>query len=153
MNASAKTLIILWSTFWVLSFINPNTWHLICNNFNLNFILGIVCLYLCVCAFSLRRESPDMILGDRPLISEVVLSHRGNPRGQIHNFNHYINCHVQYKNTWCRAIILREAWTCLKILASLVLPSSSRSRDHPYSKSLSQTTTGTLMIFWQITKE
>jgi hypothetical protein len=30
---------------------------------------------VCVCAFSLRRESPDMILGDKPLISEVVLSH------------------------------------------------------------------------------
>jgi hypothetical protein len=29
---------------------------------------------VCVCAFSLRRESPDMILGDKPLISEVVLS-------------------------------------------------------------------------------
>jgi hypothetical protein len=27
-----------------------------------------------VCAFSLRRESPDMILGDKPFISEVVLS-------------------------------------------------------------------------------
>jgi hypothetical protein len=27
-----------------------------------------------VCAFSLHRESPDMILGDKPLISEVVLS-------------------------------------------------------------------------------
>jgi hypothetical protein len=41
----------------------------------LNFIFGIVCLFVCVCAFSLRRESPDMILGDKPLISEVVLSH------------------------------------------------------------------------------
>jgi hypothetical protein len=30
--------------------------------------------YVCVCAFSLRRESPNMILGDKPLISEVVLS-------------------------------------------------------------------------------
>jgi hypothetical protein len=30
---------------------------------------------VCVCAFSLRRESPDMILGDKPLIFEVVLSH------------------------------------------------------------------------------
>jgi hypothetical protein len=40
----------------------------------LNFIFGIVCLFVCVCAFSLRRESPDMILGDKPLISEVVLS-------------------------------------------------------------------------------
>jgi hypothetical protein len=45
------------------------------------------------------------------------------------------------KHTWCRAIILREAWTCLKILTSPVLPSISRSHDHPYSKSLSQTTT------------
>jgi hypothetical protein len=43
----------------------------------LNFIYGAVCLYVCVCAFSLRRESPDMILGDKPLISEVVLSQHG----------------------------------------------------------------------------
>jgi hypothetical protein len=43
----------------------------------LNFIFGIVCLFVCVCAFSLRRESPDMILGDKPLIFEVVLSHHG----------------------------------------------------------------------------
>jgi hypothetical protein len=42
----------------------------------LNFIFGIVCLFVCVCAFSLRRESPDMILGDKPLIFEVVLSHQ-----------------------------------------------------------------------------
>jgi hypothetical protein len=40
----------------------------------LNFIFSIVCLFECVCAFSLRRESPDMILGDKPLIFEVVLS-------------------------------------------------------------------------------
>jgi hypothetical protein len=40
----------------------------------LNLIYGTVCLYVCVCAFSLHRESPDMILGDKPLISEVVLS-------------------------------------------------------------------------------
>jgi hypothetical protein len=54
--------------------VNSNTWCLICNNFNLNFIYGIVCLYVCVCALSLHRESPDVILGDKPLISEVVLS-------------------------------------------------------------------------------
>jgi hypothetical protein len=51
----------------------------------LNFIFGIVCLFVCVCAFSLRRESPDMILGDKPLIFEVVLSqqwHLGRVRGQ-----------------------------------------------------------------------
>jgi hypothetical protein len=29
---------------------------------------------VCVCAFSLCQESPDMILGGEPLISEVVLS-------------------------------------------------------------------------------
>jgi hypothetical protein len=46
-------------------FVKFNTWHLICNNFNLNFMYGTVCLYVCVCAFSLRRESPDMILGDK----------------------------------------------------------------------------------------
>jgi hypothetical protein len=40
----------------------------------LNFIFGIVCLFVCVCAFSIRRESPNMILGDKPLIFEVVLS-------------------------------------------------------------------------------
>jgi hypothetical protein len=39
----------------------------------LNFIFGIVCLFVCVCAFSLRRESPDMILGDKRFIFEVVL--------------------------------------------------------------------------------
>jgi hypothetical protein len=66
-NASAKTLIIFWSTFWILSFVNPNICHLICNNFNLN--------YVCVCSFSLRRESPNIILRDKPLISEVVLSY------------------------------------------------------------------------------
>jgi hypothetical protein len=27
-----------------------------------------------VCVFLLHQESPDMILGDKPLISEVVLS-------------------------------------------------------------------------------
>jgi hypothetical protein len=31
-------------------------------------------LMYCVCAISLHRESPDMSLGDEPLISEVVLS-------------------------------------------------------------------------------
>jgi hypothetical protein len=41
----------------------------------LNFIFDIVCLFECVCAFSLRRESPDMILGDKPFTFEVVLSH------------------------------------------------------------------------------
>jgi hypothetical protein len=47
----------------------------------LNFIFGIVCLFVCVCAFSLRRESPNMILGDKPLIFEVVLSQCRQPQG------------------------------------------------------------------------
>jgi hypothetical protein len=29
----------------------------------------------CVCIFSLHRESPDMILGDKPLIYEEHLAH------------------------------------------------------------------------------
>jgi hypothetical protein len=32
----------------------------------------LVCVFI---VFSLRRESPDLILVDKPLISEVVLSH------------------------------------------------------------------------------
>jgi hypothetical protein len=59
---------------WTSSFVNYNTWHLICNNLNLNFIYGIVCLYVCVYAFSFHRESPNMIWGDKPLIFEVVMS-------------------------------------------------------------------------------
>jgi hypothetical protein len=31
-------------------------------------------LMCCVCAFLLCRESPDIILGDKSLISEMVLS-------------------------------------------------------------------------------
>jgi hypothetical protein len=31
----------------------------------------------CVCVFSLHREFPDMILRDKPLILEVVLSQPG----------------------------------------------------------------------------
>jgi hypothetical protein len=69
MNAFAITLIIFKA-----SFVNSNILHLIYNNFNLNFIYGIVCLYVCVCAFSLHRESSDMFLGDKSLIYEVVLS-------------------------------------------------------------------------------
>jgi hypothetical protein len=55
-------------------FVNLNIWHLICKKFNLKFICDTVRLYVCVCAFSLRREYPNMILEDKPLISEVVLS-------------------------------------------------------------------------------
>jgi hypothetical protein len=34
----------------------------------------VLYVYVCVCAFLLRRESLDMILRDKPLIFEVVLS-------------------------------------------------------------------------------
>jgi hypothetical protein len=53
-----KNSYYLWNIFWASSFINSNTWHLICNNFNLNFIYDIVCLYVCVYTFSSHRESP-----------------------------------------------------------------------------------------------
>jgi hypothetical protein len=56
--------------------LNSNTCHLICNNFNLDFIWYCM-LMCCVCVFSVCQESSDMILGDKPLISEVVLSHIG----------------------------------------------------------------------------
>jgi hypothetical protein len=59
----------LWLSFKVpfgLSFVHPNTWHLICNNFKLNFIFGTV--WLCVCLrilassriprYNLGRQTP-----------------------------------------------------------------------------------------------
>jgi hypothetical protein len=42
---------------------------------------------VCVCAFSLRQESPDMILGDKPLIFEVVLSQLEDPRSVPFNID------------------------------------------------------------------
>jgi hypothetical protein len=36
-----------------------------------------------VCTFSLRRESLDMILGDKPLIFEVVLSQSQPERNSV----------------------------------------------------------------------
>jgi hypothetical protein len=50
----------LWSIFWASSFVNSNTWHLICNSFNLNFIYGIVCLYVCVFVHSHFIENPPI---------------------------------------------------------------------------------------------
>jgi hypothetical protein len=46
-----------------------------CNNLIFNEILILNASYVCLHAFSFRRESPDP---DPPLISEVVLSHRCN---------------------------------------------------------------------------
>jgi hypothetical protein len=45
-----------------------------CNNLIFNEIMVLNASYVCLHAFSLRRESPDGILEDGPLISEVVLS-------------------------------------------------------------------------------
>jgi hypothetical protein len=41
-------------------------------------------LMCCVCSFSLHRESPDMILGDKSLILEVVLSQDLDGRAEKH---------------------------------------------------------------------
>jgi hypothetical protein len=49
---------------------------------------------VCVCAFSLRRESPDMILGDKPLIFEVVLSHPGVGATGHNQFGEWRNCFI-----------------------------------------------------------
>jgi hypothetical protein len=65
---------IFWNIFCASSFINSNTWHLICSNFNLNFIWYCM-LMCCVCVFLIHQKSSDMILGDKPLISDVILSH------------------------------------------------------------------------------
>jgi hypothetical protein len=62
------------ASFGASPFVNSNTWHLSGNNFNLNFMW--YCMLICVCVFLLRRESPNMILGDKPLISKVVLSQK-----------------------------------------------------------------------------
>jgi hypothetical protein len=46
-----------------------------CNNLIFNEIMILNASYVCLHAFSLRRESPDPDPGDGPLISEGVLSH------------------------------------------------------------------------------
>jgi hypothetical protein len=61
----------------------------------------------CVCVFLFRRESPDMILGDKPLIFEVVLSQLvpEQDRGKIHtkaskNHNYVVGeLHLPYIKT------------------------------------------------------
>jgi hypothetical protein len=47
-----------------------------CNNLIFNEIMILNASYVCLHAFSLRRESPDPDPRRRTLISEVVLSHR-----------------------------------------------------------------------------
>jgi hypothetical protein len=56
MNASAKLWVTLWNNLLCFIFCKHNRWHLICNNFNLNFIYGILCLYvLCLRILALSR--------------------------------------------------------------------------------------------------
>jgi hypothetical protein len=47
-----------------------------CNNLIFNEIMILNASYVCLHAFSLCRESPDLYPGRWPLISEVVLSHK-----------------------------------------------------------------------------
>jgi hypothetical protein len=71
--------------------------------------------------------------------------------GQKHlpnsNHNHNINCPEQYKNTRRRVIILQESETYLKILASLVLPSFSRSHHSPPHKFCVTNTNNAISVF------
>jgi hypothetical protein len=62
-------------------------------------MFGTVCLCVCVCAFSLHRESPDMILGDKPLISEAVLSHQ------------WPTSRYFYQVSWWKKISWTSKWT------------------------------------------
>jgi hypothetical protein len=74
-NRFLKTLFYLLKHSFGFNLCKPNTWYLNCNNFYFNF--NIIVLYAsmcCVCVFSLHQESLDMILGDKSLISELVLS-------------------------------------------------------------------------------
>jgi hypothetical protein len=56
---------------------------------------------VCVCVFSLRQESPDMILGDKPLIPEVVLSHTstGEPQNLVEALDNK-NWTLMNNKTW-----------------------------------------------------
>jgi hypothetical protein len=57
--------------------------------------------YMCVCvyAFSLHRESTNMILGDKPLIFEVVLSHRSTLSSRHCPFTP--SCHPRHSSGCC----------------------------------------------------
>jgi hypothetical protein len=48
-----------------------------CNNLIFNEIMGLNASYVCLHAFLLHRESPDLDPVRQPLISEVVLSQNG----------------------------------------------------------------------------
>jgi hypothetical protein len=63
---------------------------------------------VCVCAFLLHRESPDMILRDKPLISEVVLSQ------------------------WCSWKINHHRMITLKLSVLHINPSNTISYMKPY---------------------
>jgi hypothetical protein len=68
-------------------------------------------LKCCAYAFSLHRESPDMIMGDKPLISKVVLSqasfraeHDGmQPRAHTLLAEKFSNTGLQPLESWCRS--------------------------------------------------
>jgi hypothetical protein len=71
-NRFRKTLFFLLKRSFGFNLCKPNTSHLNYNNFNFN----ITVLYAYVLCFHILALSriPDMILGDKTLISEVVLS-------------------------------------------------------------------------------
>jgi hypothetical protein len=63
-NTSALTLSYPFEAAFVASFfVNSNTWHLICNNFNLNFIYGILCLYVLCLRILTSSRIPRYDLG------------------------------------------------------------------------------------------
>jgi hypothetical protein len=54
-----KTLIYLWSIFWVSSFVNSNTLYLICNNYFITWI-SWYCMLMCVFVHSQFIENPPV---------------------------------------------------------------------------------------------
>jgi hypothetical protein len=101
-------------------FVNFNIWHLICNNFNLNFMYDTVCLYVCVCAFSLRRESPDMILGDKiphfwcGSITVMILVRTDHPclRVEHHSWYQSITCIIHHVRSYFQKIYGEDMLGC-----------------------------------------
>jgi hypothetical protein len=73
-NHFRKTLFYLLKCSFGFKSLYHNTWYTNCNNYFITWISRYCMLTCFICAFSLHQESHDMILGDEPLISKVVLS-------------------------------------------------------------------------------
>jgi hypothetical protein len=60
-----KLRVIFWSCLLSFHLLYSNAWHLNCNNFNLNYIYSIVCLYVLYLYILTSSRIPHVILGRR----------------------------------------------------------------------------------------